>query len=82
MASFWKTPKGKTWSPAVRTPLPIAKLQEVWPDIYTEFAGIAQRLETHYREMQDMEFTIERGKLYMLQTRTGKRTASAACASP
>ena len=50
----------------------------MWPGIYDEFAEIAQRLETHYREMQDLEFTVERGKLYMLQTRTGKRTASAA----
>ena len=75
---FLENAQGEDVVAGVRTPLPIAKLQEVWPGIYEEFAAIAQRLETRYREMQDMEFTIERGKLYMLQTRTGKRTASAA----
>ena len=75
---FLENAQGEDVVAGVRTPLPIAKLQEVWPHIYDEFAEIARRLETHYREMQDMEFTIERGKLYMLQTRTGKRTASAA----
>ncbi len=75
---FLEDAQGEDVVAGVRTPLPIAKLREVWPDIYDEFAAIAQRLETHYREMQDMEFTIERGTLYMLQTRTGKRTASAA----
>ena len=48
------------------------------PDVYEQFANIADTLEKHYRDMQDMEFTIERGKLYMLQTRNGKRTAAAA----
>ena len=75
---FLEDAQGEDVVAGVRTPLPIAKLQEVWPKIYDEFAEIAQRLENHYREMQDMEFTIERGKLYMLQTRTGKRTAGAA----
>ena len=75
---FLENAQGEDVVAGVRTPLPIAKLQEVWPGIYDEFAEIAQRLETHYREMQDLEFTVERGKLYMLQTRTGKRTASAA----
>jgi pyruvate,orthophosphate dikinase len=75
---FLEDAQGEDVVAGVRTPLPIAKLREVWPDIYDEFAEIAQRLESHYREMQDMEFTVERGTLYMLQTRTGKRTASAA----
>ena len=62
----------------VRTPMPIAELKEKMPAIYDQFAGIADKLEKHYRDMQDMEFTIEKGKLYMLQTRNGKRTAAAA----
>ena len=62
----------------VRTPQPIAKLAEDLPECYKEFIEIAQRLENHYRDMQDMEFTIQEGKLYFLQTRSGKRTAPAA----
>lgn len=62
----------------IRTPEPIAKLHEVMPEIYNEFVDISKRLEVHYKDMQDMEFTIEKGKLYMLQTRSGKRTAAAA----
>ncbi len=62
----------------IRTPNPITQLQETMPEMYNQFAEIAQKLEDHYRDMQDMEFTIERGKLYMLQTRNGKRTAAAA----
>ncbi len=62
----------------VRTPSPIAHLQEQMPEVYNQFAEIADRLEKHYKDMQDMEFTIENGKLYMLQTRNGKRTAAAA----
>ena len=62
----------------VRTPSPISKLQEEMPHVYEQFADIANRLERHYKNMQDMEFTIEDGKLYMLQTRNGKRTAAAA----
>ena len=62
----------------VRTPQPITKLQEDMPDCYNEFMDLAQKLENHYRDMQDMEFTIENGKLYFLQTRNGKRTAHAA----
>ena len=61
----------------VRTPSPIAKLKEDMPAGYEQFVGIAKTLEDHYRDMQDMEYTIERGKLYMLQTRNGKRTAAA-----
>ena len=62
----------------IRTPFPIDHLKETMPAIYEEFARTAQRLEDHYSDMQDMEFTIENGKLYMLQTRNGKRTATAA----
>ena len=62
----------------VRTPSPIAHLEEQMPEVYAQFAEIADRLEKHYKDMQDMEFTIENGKLYMLQTRNGKRTAAAA----
>ena len=62
----------------VRTPEPITKLEEDMPQCYNEFVQIADKLEKHYRDMQDMEFTIEDGKLYFLQTRSGKRTAKAA----
>ena len=62
----------------VRTPQPITKLEEEMPECYKEFMELAQKLENHYRDMQDMEFTIEEGKLYFLQTRNGKRTAPAA----
>lgn len=62
----------------VRTPSHITKLAEDMPEVYKQFVDIANRLEKHYRDMQDMEFTIENGKLYMLQTRNGKRTAAAA----
>ncbi|PIH05261.1 pyruvate, phosphate dikinase [Clostridium combesii] len=62
----------------IRTPQPIAKLKEDLPECYEEFMSIAERLEKHYKDMQDMEFTIEQGKLYFLQTRNGKRTAQSA----
>ncbi len=62
----------------VRTPLPISALENENPAIYKQFMDIAVKLENHYKNMQDMEFTIERGTLYMLQTRNGKRTAAAA----
>jgi pyruvate,orthophosphate dikinase len=62
----------------IRTPRPISALQEEMPQAYQEFQEIATRMEQHYRDMQDLEFTIERGKLYMLQTRNAKRTAAAA----
>ena len=62
----------------IRTPEEIDQLKKIMPDIYDEFKKIAERLDDHYKDMQDMEFTIENGKLYMLQTRNGKRTASAA----
>ena len=62
----------------IRTPQKIETLQQVMPEVYEQFVNIAQTLENHYRDMQDMEYTLERGKLYMLQTRNGKRTAAAA----
>jgi pyruvate, orthophosphate dikinase len=62
----------------IRTPSPISHLKEQMPDVYEQFVQIAQRLENHFKDMQDMEFTIEDGHLYMLQTRNGKRTATAA----
>ncbi len=62
----------------IRTPMKIAELKDKNPQVYDEFRNIARQMEQHYREMQDLEFTVERGKLYMLQTRTGKRTARAA----
>ena len=70
--------QGEDLVAGVRTPSPISKLQEEMPHVYEQFADIANRLERHYKDMQDMEFTIEDGKLYMLQTRNGKRTAAAA----
>ncbi len=62
----------------IRTPQNISTLQEIMPDVYNQFETIAKKLEQHYKDMQDMEFTIENGKLFMLQTRNGKRTAQAA----
>ncbi|MDB5055152.1 MAG: pyruvate phosphate dikinase [Bacilli bacterium] len=62
----------------VRTPLPIAELKKEMPQVFEQLVSIAEKLELHYRDMQDIEFTVEKGKLYMLQTRNGKRTAQAA----
>lgn len=62
----------------VRTPQPIASLEEEMPEVYKQFVETSQRLESHYKEMQDIEFTVERGQLFILQTRNGKRTAQAA----
>ncbi|MDR1651779.1 MAG: pyruvate, phosphate dikinase, partial [Synergistaceae bacterium] len=62
----------------IRTPSPIAELEKVMPEVFREFCRIADLLEKHYKDMQDIEFTVERGKLYILQTRSGKRTAAAA----
>ncbi len=62
----------------VRTPMPIAKMEEEFPEAFAQFKDVCQTLENHYRDMQDMEFTVENKKLYMLQTRNGKRTAQAA----
>ena len=62
----------------IRTPLPIAELENMMPEVYNQFVEISTNLENHYKDMQDMEFTIEDGELFMLQTRNGKRTAAAA----
>ncbi|MER2236205.1 MAG: pyruvate, phosphate dikinase, partial [Candidatus Limivicinus sp.] len=62
----------------VRTPMPIVQMKDKFPDAYAEFEAVCEKLEKHYRDMQDMEFTVENGKLYMLQCRSGKRTAQAA----
>ncbi|MBN2849525.1 MAG: pyruvate, phosphate dikinase, partial [Erysipelotrichaceae bacterium] len=75
---FLMNAQGEDVVAGIRTPMTIDKLQEVMPHVYDEFVKICDRLEAHYKDMQDMEFTIEKGKLYMLQTRNGKRTAAAA----
>ncbi len=78
MGEFLMNAQGEDVVAGVRTPMPISKMQEVLPEVYEQFLGICNTLEKHYRDMQDMEFTIEDKKLYMLQTRNGKRTAAAA----
>ena len=78
MGEFLMNAQGEDVVAGVRTPMPIAKMSEVMPEVYEQFLKICNTLETHYRDMQDMEFTIEDKKLYMLQTRNGKRTAAAA----
>ena len=78
MGEFLMNAQGEDVVAGVRTPMPIAKMKEVLPEVYEQFLGICNTLEKHYRDMQDMEFTIEDKKLYMLQTRNGKRTAAAA----
>ena len=78
MGEFLMNAQGEDVVAGVRTPMPIEKMKEILPEVYEEFLGICTTLENHYRDMQDMEFTIEDKKLYMLQTRNGKRTAAAA----
>ncbi|MBR6779256.1 MAG: pyruvate, phosphate dikinase [Clostridia bacterium] len=78
MGEFLMNAQGEDVVAGVRTPMPIAKMAEVMPECYEQFLKICSTLENHYRDMQDMEFTIEDKKLYMLQTRNGKRTAAAA----
>ena len=78
MGEFLMNAQGEDVVAGVRTPQHIDQLKEVMPDVYNEFVEICHKLEDHYRDMQDMEFTIEDRKLYMLQTRNGKRTAFAA----
>lgn len=75
---FLMNAQGEDVVAGVRTPSTIDRLKELMPDVYDQFLDIADRLEKHYRDMQDLEFTIERGKLFILQTRNGKRTATAA----
>lgn len=78
MGEFLMNAQGEDVVAGVRTPMPISKMAEVLPEVYKQFLEVCNTLENHYRDMQDMEFTIEQGKLYMLQTRNGKRTAAAA----
>ena len=75
---FLMNAQGEDVVAGIRTPSPIAELEKVMPNAYAQFVDICDRLEHHYKDMQDMEFTIENEKLYMLQTRNGKRTAAAA----
>ncbi len=75
---FLMNAQGEDVVAGIRTPKPIKELENVMPECYKQFIEIANKLENHYKDMQDLEFTIEEGKLYFLQTRTGKRTAAAA----
>ena len=78
MGEFLMNAQGEDVVAGVRTPMPIAKMEELMPKVYKQFIEVCKKLETHYRDMQDMEFTIENQQLFMLQTRNGKRTAKAA----
>ena len=78
MGEFLVNAQGEDVVAGVRTPMPIAKMAEEFPEAFAQFKTVCATLEDHYRDMQDMEFTVESGKLYMLQTRNGKRTAKAA----
>ena len=78
MGEFLINAQGEDVVAGVRTPMPISEMAEKFPDAYKQFVNVCDILENHYRDMQDMEFTVENGKLYMLQCRNGKRTAAAA----
>ena len=78
MGEFLVNAQGEDVVAGVRTPMPIAQMAEQFPEAYDQFVKVCETLENHYRDMQDMEFTVENGKLYMLQCRNGKRTAQAA----
>ena len=78
MGEFLINAQGEDVVAGVSTPMPIAKMEEEFPEAYAQFVQVCKTLEDHYRDMQDMEFTVENRKLYMLQTRNGKRTAQAA----
>ncbi|MDO4155022.1 MAG: pyruvate, phosphate dikinase [Clostridia bacterium] len=78
MGEFLKNAQGEDVVAGVRTPMPIAQMEQEFPEAFAQFEQVCKTLEDHYRDMQDMEFTVEEGKLYMLQTRNGKRTAKAA----
>ncbi len=78
MGEFLTNAQGEDVVAGVRTPMPIAEMARVFPKVYEQFQEVCKILENHYRDMQDMEFTVENEKLYMLQTRNGKRTAAAA----
>ena len=78
MGEFLTNAQGEDVVAGVRTPMPIRQMAEKFPEAYAQFLDVCNKLEDHYRDMQDMEFTVENGKLYMLQCRNGKRTAQAA----
>ncbi len=78
MGEFLTNAQGEDVVAGVRTPMPITQMAETFPEAFAQFQNVCATLENHYRDMQDMEFTVEHGKLYMLQTRNGKRTAQAA----
>ncbi len=78
MGEFLTNAQGEDVVAGVRTPMPIQEMAEKFPEAFAQFTDVCKKLEDHYRDMQDMEFTVEHGKLYMLQTRNGKRTAAAA----
>ena len=78
MGEFLTNAQGEDVVAGVRTPMPISQMAEKFPEAFAQFTDICKTLESHYRDMQDMEFTVENSKLYMLQTRNGKRTAGAA----
>ena len=78
MGEFLTNAQGEDVVAGVRTPMPIAEMEQKFPEAYAQFVKVCALLEDHYRDMQDMEFTVENGKLYMLQCRNGKRTAQAA----
>ena len=78
MGEFLTNAQGEDVVAGVRTPMPIAQMEEKFPEAFAQFKNVCKTLEDHYRDMQDMEFTVEHGKLFMLQTRNGKRTAQAA----
>ena len=78
MGEFLTNAQGEDVVAGVRTPMPISQMEEKFPEAYADFIKVCSTLENHYRDMQDMEFTVENGKLYMLQCRNGKRTAQAA----
>ena len=78
MGEFLTNAQGEDVVAGVRTPMPIQEMAEKFPEAFAQFEQVCKTLEDHYRDMQDMEFTVEHGKLYMLQTRNGKRTAAAA----
>ena len=78
MGEFLTNAQGEDVVAGVRTPMPISQMAEKFPEAFRQFEQVCQTLENHYRDMQDMEFTVENGELYMLQTRNGKRTAAAA----
>ena len=78
---FLTNAQGEDVVAGVRTPMHISEMEQKFPEAFAQFKDVCKTLETHYRDMQDMEFTVEHGKLFMLQTRNGKRTAQAASSS-